>query len=472
MTNTVLFDATPKQQELIEAAFSPDYLYIMFGGAIRGGKTAGGIGTLLLYAKLFPLTRWAIVRDTLQTLKRNTIPSFFKFCPQSFIANYTQDTQTVTFKNGSQILFFSENYEDDKELNRWKGLEVNGFLFEEANELQEISFYKGIERAGTHIPPSGYKKPKPLIILTCNPAQNWVKDLFYNRWKENNLPKNWLYIPSKITDNPYIMADKDFVESLKNLPRYQYEVFVNGDWDIQLKTGGEFYKCFELDKHVVEETIYNPNLPLHISWDDNVNPYLPLGIFQLHKRDTGGYDIHMIDEIAGKDPLNTIRGVCNEFKRKYPNHMGGLIVYGDATARKEDTKLEKGHDFYRIVTDNLKEYKPSLRVLSNNPSVKMRGDFINTVLEKELFDLRIFINKNCKFAINDFVGTKEAADGTKNKEMETDPKTKVRYQKYGHFTDLFDYFFVSAFAAEFMKYQKGGLDLVIRMGRAKNANTY
>jgi len=96
----------------------------MYGGAIRGGKTFAGIGALLLLAKMYPKSKWCIVRDTLQTLKRTTIPSFNKVCPQSFIKSYNQDTQTVTLSNDSQIIFMGENYADDKELNRFKGLEV------------------------------------------------------------------------------------------------------------------------------------------------------------------------------------------------------------------------------------------------------------------------------------------------------------------------------------------------------------
>lgn len=417
-------------------------------------------------AKFFPYTRWAIVRDSLQTLKRNTIPSFYKICPEDFIKSHNQDTQTVVLRNGSQILFFGENYDDDKELNRWKGLEVNGFLLEEVNELQEVSFWKAVERAGSHIPPQGNEKPKPLVICTCNPTNGWVKTMWYNRWKDNTLPDSWLYIPAKITDNPFIMADEAYVQSLKDLPRYQYEVFVNGNWDIQLKVGGEFYKCFELDKHVAP-TKYNPSIPIHISWDDNVNPYLPMGIFQIV-----GNIAYMIDEIAGINPNNTIKDVCNEFIRRYPAHNAGLFVYGDATAKKEDTKLEKGHNFYRLVQEYLAQYKPQLRVLSSNPSVAMRGNFINTVLEKELFGLKIIIGENCKYAINDFILLKEAADGTKSKDMETDPKTKVRYQKVGHFTDLFDYFYVSAFAAEFSKYQRGGAMTSIHQGGNYHKHAY
>jgi phage terminase large subunit len=294
--------------------------------------------------------------------------------------------------------------------------------------------------------------------MTANPSNNWLKERVYDKWKNGTLPNGMDYIPAKIYDNPYIPAD--YYESLKMLPRYQYEVFVEGNWDLQLKTGGEFYKCFELDKHV-KPVEYNPLLPLHISWDDNVNPYLPCGIFQIENK-----ELRMIDEIAGVTPRNTVKEVCAEILRKYPAHNSGMFVYGDATADKEDTKLEHGMNFYRLVIDYLKQYRPQLRVMKSNPSVVMRGNWINTVFEKGIGGVSVIIGEHCKKSINDLIMTKEAADGTKNKEMETDPKTKVRYQKVGHFSDLFDYVMVSAFANEFARYQAG--DIVSNISFGKN----
>ena len=127
-----------------------------------------------------------------------------------------------------------------------------------------------------------------------------------------------------------------------------------------------------------------------------------------------------------------------------------MFIYGDATANKEDTKMEKGYNFYRLVLDYLQQYKPSLRVLSSNPSVAMRGNWINTVLEKEIGGIKIIIDPSCKNAINDFIMLKEATDGSKSKELETNPKSKVRYQKLGHFSDIFDYIMCSAFQKEFI----------------------
>lgn len=373
---------------------------------------------------------------------------------EQYIESFDRQSLTVTLTNKSQFIFMAESYDTDKELNRFRGLEINGAFIDEANEIQEVTFDKVIERSGSwfHSPGCPTK-----IVMTANPSNNWLKERIYNKWRDNNLPNGIAYIPAKIYDNPHIPPD--YYESLKMLPRYQYEVFVEGNWDLQLKIGGEFYKCFELDKHV-GVTAYNPELPLHISWDDNVNPYLPCGIFQIK-----GKEVHMIDEISGINPNNTIKAVCGEIIRKYQGHKAGMFVYGDATAQKEDTKMEKGHNFFRLIVDYLAQFRPQLRVLKANPSVVMRGNWINTVLEKELNGLKIVIGENCKNTINDFILLKEAADGTKAKDMDTDPKTKVRYQKVGHYTDLTEYILCSAFAADFARYQAGSVVQSINYGK-------
>lgn len=455
MQKQILFESFPKQDEFLEAVFSNKYTFILYGGAIRGGKTFAGLGALLLLCKKYKNSKWVIVRNTLQTLKLNTIPSFRKICPTSFIKSYNQDTQTVTFQNGSEIIFLGENYADDKELNRFKGLECNGFLFEEINELQQKTFYKGIERAGSHIIEN---QPPPLILATCNPTNNWVKELIYNKWKLGSLPEKWLYIPSKITDNPFI--PEDYKESLKTMPTYEYEVFVNGNWDLQERTGAEFYKYFRLDKHV-KHCYYEPTLPLHISWDENVNPYLPCGIFQVQ-----GKDIRFIDLILGKNPRNTVKDVCKDFKFKYRDHRSGLFVYGDATSQKEDVKAEKGYNFFTLIMHELSEFNPIKRVPASNPSVVMRGQFMNAVFYNNFEGISFIISPELNDAINDFSGTKEAADGTKDKKTVKDAKTGISYQPVGHITDLSDYLVCMLFPNEYKKYQNGGvLNLVKSMGR-------
>jgi hypothetical protein len=179
-----------------------------------------------LLCRLYPGSRWAIIRKDLQVIKRNTIPTFNKVVPHSFIESFNATDYVVKFKNGSQIIFMGENYDKDKELNRFRGLEVNGFALEEVNELQEATFFKCIERAGSW---TMENMPPPKILCTTNPTQNWVKTRFYDPYVAGELNAPYFYLPSSIFDNPYLA--QSYVDSLKSLPPEVYKTFVEGSWE-------------------------------------------------------------------------------------------------------------------------------------------------------------------------------------------------------------------------------------------------
>ena len=89
MDSIITLDTTdfPKQEEAFDRVLEfkeigtpgkprqvNEYDVILYGGAIRGGKTFWGLGTLIIYCKMFPGSKWIVVRDSIETLKRNTLP--------------------------------------------------------------------------------------------------------------------------------------------------------------------------------------------------------------------------------------------------------------------------------------------------------------------------------------------------------------------------------------------------------------
>ncbi len=215
------YELFERQSIALEAVESGQYRVIVFGGSIRGGKTTWLLITLVYLALQYPRSRWVIIRRSLPDLKRTTFPSFSSILNDGidrYVENWNRDTQVVTFINGSELIFMAESFDDDKDLNRFKGLEVNGAGLDEVNELQDVTFYKVQERIGSWNKAIG--QPPIVCLATCNPANNWVKDIIYNPYREGKLPERWTFIPSKITDNPHIPAE--YLESLKELPPVQY----------------------------------------------------------------------------------------------------------------------------------------------------------------------------------------------------------------------------------------------------------
>lgn len=242
-----------------------------------------------------------------------------------------------------------------------------------------------------------------------------------------------------------------------------YRVFGEGHWG-RVNRGGEFYKSF-----VEKRTLFtwgigdlNEHLAFHVSIDENVNPYLSMTVYQ-----ASGKSSWLIDEFTMKNPSNTVSALAKEFATRFGAWTRmHVFIYGDATSVKEDTKMEKGENFYTLLRTELDGhgFKTTLRVPRQNPGQIARGQFINQVFSKHGFeDMDFRISSNCTETIQDLKYLKEAQDGKKFKEKTTDKETKVRYEIYGHLSDSMDYFLCTYYSAEFHKFQKGKWGQVVKV---------
>jgi len=250
------FTFTAKQNEFWRAMLTGKYRYMALGGAIRGTKTFTTLAILFMLMQRFPRSRYGVVRASLPDLRRTVVPSVEKFRENylgGWLGPLNQSKWTWTALNGSKLILMAESLETDPDLDRFKGFETNGFLGEEANELNIKTHYKMIERAGSYIIPptaeqqtainravasgmdqrSAFKKygpeqPPPMVFYTFNPADNWVRDVFYDPWHEGTLQAPFFYMPATILDNPFVTDE--YLESLKNLPKEEYDRFVRGIW--------------------------------------------------------------------------------------------------------------------------------------------------------------------------------------------------------------------------------------------------
>ena len=127
--------------------------FLGIGGAVRGGKTFVCLAAWAIFAaRMYPGSRWHIIRKDMPTLQDTTIPSMQKILPDNQIHyKYLKDKSNyhIRFSNGSKIFFKGENLLRDRELKAFNGLETNGIFLEQAEELSERLLQKAIERAGS-----------------------------------------------------------------------------------------------------------------------------------------------------------------------------------------------------------------------------------------------------------------------------------------------------------------------------------
>jgi hypothetical protein len=288
----------------------------------------------------------------------------------------------------------AESFDDDKDLNRFKGLEINGAGLDEMNELQEQTFYKVQERIGSWNKAKG--KPPIVCLGTCNPANNWVKTIIYNPYREERLPERWEYIASRITDNPHI--SQEYLESLKELPPIQYARFVEGDWDIMELVQNAFLYDWDDDKHIDDSIVHNTNIPTYISVDFNINPLCAL-VIQYDKGQT-----NILDEI--KVSPGSVDAFCDHVEAlKIPT---GLIrICGDAMGKNGSYQQRDNSSAYTQIKRRLKLADSQFLIPANPTHENSRID-CNAALRK----LSIKVNsKKCKGLILDAKQVQCDADG-------------------------------------------------------------
>ena len=415
-----MISLTRKQTIAFKAATSGEYRVVIFGGAIRGGKTYALLTTFCFLALNYPKSRWVIVRRSLPDLKRNTFPSFdglLDIGVRDKVRNWNHDTQVVTFLNGSEIMFMAESFDTDKDLNRFKGLEANGFGFEEVNECQKETFFKAIERTGTWLKAKG--NPPMVIFCTLNPAHNWTKETFYEPFRNNTMQKDWTFIPSLITDNPHIPAS--YHEGLKSMNPVAYARFVLGDWDIVESIDNPWMYAFR-DEHIFDDslTTFNRHQPYVVSLDFNIDPYCGT-VWQVRGKDLYCFDEFAIDN--GSTPK-----LCDYLIHNMPDYKHFMRITGDAMGNRRDINQRDHATTYQQIKRALNLRDSDFKIKANPTHENSRAQ-----CNKMFYDGRVHIHSSCKRTIADLKtvasgGGGEIIKSNRNKlEQRADHFDTVRY---------------------------------------------
>lgn len=218
-------------------AFLEDRIHteVLYGGAAGGGKSWLGALWLLYGCIQYPGSRWLMGRAVLKTLKETTLNSFFDVCAASGLRqgeHYTYNGQTSQITVGTSTIILKDlfAYPSDPNFDDLGSLEITGAFIDEANQVTEKA--KGIvsTRIRYRLNEFGLM---PKILMTCNPAKNWVRTQFYQPWKNGTLADHRAFVPALIDDNPSIPAA--YKENLERMadgdPMKERLLYGNWDYD-------------------------------------------------------------------------------------------------------------------------------------------------------------------------------------------------------------------------------------------------
>ena len=205
---------------------------VLFGGSAGGGKSYLGAVWLIYLCTSYSGIRCLMGRSKLDSLKKTTLNTFFDVCKQFELqANidytFNGSSNIVTFSNGSEIilkdLFL---YPSDKNFDSLGSLEITAAFIDEANQVTEKA--KQIVSSRLRYKLDEYDL-MPKLLMTCNPAKNWVYSDFYKLHKENRLPKHRKFIQALVDDNKHI--SKHYKEQLLKLDEISKQRLLFGNWE-------------------------------------------------------------------------------------------------------------------------------------------------------------------------------------------------------------------------------------------------
>lgn len=258
--------------EQYEAFCMPPGGPVVLSGGFGAGKTLVWARKIILLCDLFPGSRWVILRSSFEHLKRTTMPTFFGACPPEMYdprrgGKRVDSDKYVRMANGSEVLWMHLDHPESVRI--LKGLEPNGFMVDQAEDVLESTFDIMMGRLGRwkgatvpqalmdrepggwkHFDPTGKPMPPSYAMLTVNPDTklHWVYKRFhpdskshYDRVHPNpNLRErrekplvsyfdmNYRYVSMKSTSNRFL-SDDNLGNLLSKSAEYQAK-FVYDEW--------------------------------------------------------------------------------------------------------------------------------------------------------------------------------------------------------------------------------------------------
>ena len=263
--------------------FSP-YRKTAYAGAIRAGKTWGGLGRMLFLMDKMPGSRFLVARESYMDLYSTTLSVLFQIVAQRNGGSYDRPGPYVLKWDGQMKELYLKNggliyCRHGSEVSVYKGLEISGYVLDQAEEFDEEIFnhissrlsWWNTDRRSKFKEQYGFY-PKNFEILLANPDPGWVRGLLFENI-ENPLDTRWRQWQVYETDIEHNRANlgPEYVDNLyATHPKDWCDRFLKGSWDIR---GGQIYKEYNEDIHVVDDFEIPKHWQRYMAMDWGINEF-------------------------------------------------------------------------------------------------------------------------------------------------------------------------------------------------------
>lgn len=207
---------------------------------------------------------------------------------------------------------------------------------------------------------------------------------------------------------------------------------------------GMAYHSFDRDIHAFKELKLKKNRDLIFTFDFNVKPgtanVLQEQIYQGKRSYMREVYTAVLDEIHIPQNSTTPR-ICQELIKRYGDHKGNIICYGDATGGAAGTAKVAGSD-WDIIEDCLEPVfgdRLEFEVPDGNPRERVRLNSVNSRLRAMDGTVSVLLDKvKCKHTILDCESVSLMKDGSGAIDKKANPKAT-------HHTDGLGYYIVKEF---------------------------
>jgi hypothetical protein len=264
------------------------------------------------------------------------------------------------------------------------------------------------------------------------------KGFYYELYQRAATTADWDRFHWKASE---ILPASEIKQAKADLSELEYRQEYDADW---VSFEGRAYYAYEEDVHATVPLDYDPEAPLILTMDFNVQPGTAAVI---QEQETAQYNLPkcfaetataVIGEVYIPNNSNT-RLVCRRFVETWGNHRGLVYVYGDATGGARGTAKVDGSD-WQLARQELSPVfgdRLRFRIKKGNPLETVRLNAMNARILNANDKARFLVDpQNAPFVSNDFVSVTRLTDGRLDKG--SDPRIT-------HLSDGIGYYIESKF---------------------------